>query len=154
VHYFHDALQRHTRLPVLHIVQETVAAVRRRRPRPRHVGLLATTGTLRSGLFQQAFAGTRTVLHTPPDAAQDALVMKAIYAIKAAGPCDEARRLVREAAALLVAQGVDAVIAGCTEIPLVLADGDLPVPVFDPLAVLAEATITRAGARLRRAPRS
>jgi aspartate racemase len=151
VHFFHAELQRRTRLPVLHIVQETVASLKARRPRPRQIGLLATTGTIRSGLFQEALRGTRTVLHLPPDETQERLVMKAIYAIKAAGPGDAPRRLIREAAEGLLAEGVEAIIAGCTEIPLVLRDGDLPVPVIDPLAVLAEAAIKRAGGRLRHA---
>jgi aspartate racemase len=37
------------------------------------------------------------------------------------------------------------VVAGCTEIPLVLKPGDLSVPVFDTLLLLARAAIITAG---------
>ena len=38
-------------------------------------------------------------------------------------------------------RGARAVIAGCTEIPLVLRDGDLPIPVIDPVAILAKVAV-------------
>jgi aspartate racemase len=44
----------------------------------------------------------------------------------------------------LIHQGAQAIIAGCTEIPLVLKEGDLSVPVIDPISILAEAAIERA----------
>ncbi len=150
VHYFHGALQKRTSLPVLHIVDETVKRIRRRHPAARRVGVLATTGTIQAGLFQRALAGRKVDVLVPPDAMQKNVVMKAIYAIKSGGATDGARTLVREAAEDLVHRGAQVVIAGCTEIPLVLQDGDLSVPVVDPIAILAEAAIDRAGGRRRK----
>jgi aspartate racemase len=149
VHAFHDALQKRIDLPVLHIVEETRRAVMARRPRPRRVGLLATTGAIRSGLFQRAFEGTRTRLLVPGEATQQDAVMRAVYAIKSGDAGDEPRALVRRAAEELVERRAEIVIAGCTEIPLVLRDGDLSVPVVDPLTVLVEAAIRFAGATPR-----
>jgi aspartate racemase len=151
VHYFHGALQKRTSLPVLHIIEETVKRIRRGHPGVRRVGLLATTGTIQAGLFQQALAGTKLELLTPTEDAQKNLVMKAIYAIKAEGANEGARSLVRRAADDLVERGAQIVIAGCTEIPLVLKDGDLPVPVIDPIAILADAAIDQAGGKRRKA---
>jgi aspartate racemase len=153
VHYFHGALQRRSSLPVLHIIDETVKRIRKRHPGTRRVGLLATTGTIQAGLFQQALAGTKVELLVPQEKAQQDLVMTAIYAIKADGANDRAKSLVREAADDLVARGAQVVVAGCTEIPLVLKDGDLPVPVIDPIAILAEVAIGRAGGGVRRTGR-
>jgi len=152
VHYFHAALQKRTSLPVLDIVQETVSRVRKRHPGVHRVGLLATTGTIQAGLFQQAFAGTKMKLLVPSEDTQRTVVMKAVYAIKAGGATGQARALVRKAADELVARGAQLVIAGCTEIPLVLREGDLSVGVVDPIAILAEAAIDRAGGRRRKMP--
>ncbi len=151
VHFFHGALQKRTSLPVLHIVEETVRRIRSEHRGVRRVGLLATTGTIQAGLFQEALEGTKLELLTPAEVAQKNLVMKAIYAIKADGATDRARALVHQAAEELVACGAQLVIAGCTEIPLVLKDGDLAVPVVDPIAILAEVAIDRAGGTRRRA---
>jgi aspartate racemase len=150
VHYFHSALQKRTSLPVLHIVEETVKRIRKRYPRARRIGVLATTGTIRAGLFQEALAATKADVLVPSEDTQRTVVMKAIYAVKAGGATGEARALVHRAANELVARGAQVVIAGCTEIPLVLKDGDLPVPVVDPITILAEAAIDRAGGRLRK----
>jgi aspartate racemase len=50
----------------------------------------------------------------------------------------------REIAAGLVAAGAKAVIAGCTEIPLVLGESDLDVPFISSTEVLARRTVERA----------
>lgn len=149
VHHFHSELQARTKLPVLHIVHETVKVLRRRVPGVRQVGLLATSGTIGAGLFHNALKRHRIAVLVPPDEAQEKLVMAAIYGIKASGPGVEPRRMVRKAAEELVARGAEAIIAGCTEIPLVLADGDLKVPVIDTLDALAAAAIRKAGGKLK-----
>jgi aspartate racemase len=45
----------------------------------------------------------------------------------------------------LAAAGAQGIVLGCTEIPLVLKAGDLDVPVFDTLTLLARAAIAAAG---------
>jgi aspartate racemase len=149
-HYFHDALQKRTSLPVLHVIEETVKRIRKRHPGVRRIGLLASTGTIAAGLFQKALAGTKVELLVPSENTQKDVVMKAIYAVKAAGATAEAGSLARQAGDELVRRGAQVVIAGCTEIPLVLKDGDLPVPVVDPIAILAEVAIDRAGGKHRK----
>jgi aspartate racemase len=51
---------------------------------------------------------------------------------------------VKRAASYLIEEGSELIIAGCTEIPLVLRDGDCAVPVLDPTQVLAEAAVREA----------
>ena len=47
----------------------------------------------------------------------------------------------------LVAAGAEALVAGCTEVPLVLGPDDVPVPLTDSLDALARATIAAAEKR-------
>jgi aspartate racemase len=70
--------------------------------------------------------------------------MEAIYAVKHGEALERPRRLIREAAAHLRQLGAEAVVAGCTEVPLILQDGDLPIPVIDPTTILAQAAVRRA----------
>jgi len=144
VHYFYAKLQEQISTPILHIVRETMKYLLLRYPDVRKVGLIATTGTVRSGLFDEACIAANLELIKPTPEVQSAKVMKAIYSIKDRGPSDVSRTLAREAAETLIGSGVQAVIAGCTEIPLVLADGDVSVPVIDPLTVLAERALEEA----------
>jgi aspartate racemase len=64
--------------------------------------------------------------------------------VKRGDPLERPRRLIREAAAHLIGRGAEAIIAGCTEIPLILSHGDIPVPVIDPTRYLAHAAVRRA----------
>lgn len=149
-HHFHEDLQRRLKVPVLHIVEETKRYVRLHLKGIRRIGLLATTGTLRTGLFQRVFAESPIELITPSPETQENKVMEAIYGVKgvkAVGPSPFSKNLIRLAARELIRKGAEAVIAGCTEIPLVLKEGDLPVPVVDPLRVLARAAVEKAGGR-------
>jgi len=145
-HYFYDSVQESVSIPVLHIMRETAAYLSERYPEVRTAGLLATTGTVRTGLYQGCLAehALDTVV---PDEAGQSVVMDCIYGergVKAGhtGP-EVTGRLVRVAAEL-IRRGAGVVIVGCTELPLVLHDGDLPVPVIDPTRVLAEAAVRAA----------
>ncbi len=69
--------------------------------------------------------------------------------VKAGHTSGAARRALRAVARKLIAGGAQAVIAGCTETPLVLHAADLSVPFLDPLEIGADACIRKAGYRLR-----
>jgi aspartate racemase len=151
VHYFYPQLVRRSPLPILNLIDETLAALKSLKPAPGAVGLIATTGTVRSGIVAEAFeaAGIKVLL---PSAGDQKRVMTAIYGrtgIKAGLTDGPPRELILEVARELVRRGAGAVVAGCTEVPLVLLPSDLPVPLVDPLAVGARAALKRAGARLR-----
>jgi aspartate racemase len=143
-HVFFEGLQAATPIPILHIVGETATAVRRERPAIRRLGLLATTGTITTRLFETQCEPHGLAILAPEASVQEACVMPAIYGVKHGDDLAEPRRLIREAAAHLLARGAEAVIAGCTEVPLILHDGDLPVPVIDPTRILAQASVRRA----------
>jgi len=104
------------------------------------IGVLATTGLIRAGLFDKQLPGLR--VHYSDDEAQSRFVMEAIYGprgIKAGNLGEEPRHLLRQAAARLVARGSDLVIVACAEMPLVLTQADVEVPLLDPTRYLAEA---------------
>ena len=149
-HHFTQEIEAAVDVPLVNIVAETVAEVRRRVPDLSAVGLLATSGTVRAGVYQRAIeaAGARTVL---PDEQGQAALMRIIYEqVKAGRPSDvdEFRGLVEG----LRAQGAQAVVLGCTELSVVAADHDLLAldpGLVDSLDVLARRTIERAGGAVR-----
>jgi aspartate racemase len=143
-HYYYDALQQAVSVPILHLIGETVMAVASEHPAIRRLGLLATSGTVDSRLFEPYFHPRGFTLLTPESSIQAAAVMEAIYAVKHGEPLERPRRLIREAAEHLRQRGAEAIIAGCTEVPLILQDGDLAVPVIDPTWLLAQAAVRRA----------
>ncbi len=144
-HAFLTVLARDVPVPFLDMMEETAAMVEIRYPRVERVGLLATTGTITVGLYQRAFATHHVEVAVPDDAHQQQ-VMTAIHRVKAGDTGADVTALVGAAATYLIGQGARLLIAGCTELPLVFTEGDAPVPVIDPTAVLAAAVVRRAHA--------
>jgi aspartate racemase len=146
-HCFFDQLQDQIDIEILHLVREMVSEVAHAHPGVHRVGLLATTGTISTGLMQTHFTGAGYEVLTPKDIVQQACVMGAIYGargLKVVGPNSDARRALRSAAAHLIRRGAEIVLLGCTEIPLVLSGARLRVPLVDSLDVLARAVVREA----------
>jgi aspartate racemase len=146
-HFFLEELRRRVGLPVISMFDVTAGHIRRAHPRITSVGLLGTSGTVSSGRFQARLAQDRIETLAPGPDDQDR-VMAAIYDIKNAGAVRSRSAIgsdLRGVAGRLVAAGAQGIVLGCTEIPLVLKSGDLEVPVFDTLTLLAQAAIIAAG---------
>jgi len=146
-HHFYESLQKRIKIPIFHIVDETVKYIQYKLEGIKKVGLIATTGTIQTRLFQKYFSHTGIDLVLPTPEIQKRWVMEAIYGkkgIKVIGPSEDSKRLILEASQKLVDQGAQAMIAGCTEVPLVLKEGDLTVPVIDPILILANAAVHKA----------
>lgn len=142
-HYFIDQLQKELRVPILHMIRLSAAKAKKSYPKVRKAGLLATDGTVKSGLYKQAYAeaGIDTL---EPGAEKQVDVMKAIYQFIKAGNLIDGGLLLHGVANDLIAAGAELIICGCTEVSLVLKEGDLSVPILDPLQVLAEAAVAEA----------
>jgi len=126
--------------PVLSMIEAACDELALRHPDVRRVGLLAGDGCLEAGIYQAAFArrGWQTMI---PGAKGQAQFMATLYRIKS-GAVGEAERAVFAACAgETLAAGAQVVVAGCTEIPLVLKSGDLAAPLIDTSQVLAERTV-------------
>jgi len=137
---FESAILTATSIPLVSIITESVAAVRNSAPEPASVGLLATDGCLQAGIYQAGIesAGMITVL---PTATEIDEIMTLIDAVKAGRQTEQTAAAMSGLAAALVSRGADAIIAGCTEIPLVLNSADVSVPLISSTDALAEKTV-------------
>lgn len=132
---------------LLHIVNLTVDHVWRHRPKVSHVGILATTGTIASEVYQVALAERQMSPVVPSEDLQHQ-IHEAIYnpawGIKAqsAPVSQHAANRLRSAANELIADGAEAIILGCTEIPLAFTESVIEgVALIDSTNVLARAAI-------------
>ena len=150
-HYFLPELASRVKIPFVSLLDESREFLRKEHPAVRKVGLVATTGTVRSGIVRDAFARAGIEVLIPSEADQ-ARIMEALYGqkgIKAGCTTGSPRRAVLGVARRLVREGAQAIMAGCTEVPLVLRAEDFDVPFVEPLLIGARACILRAGFRLR-----
>ncbi len=143
-HYWLHELREEVSIPIIDMIGETASRIADQQPALHKIGLLATTGTLQSGLYQRAFAEGNIDLIVPSEE-QDAVIMSAIHAIKAGD--HSVKSAVIEVAQELMACGAQGIIPGCTELSLVVPADSLSVPVFDPLSILAERAVSLARGR-------
>lgn len=146
-HYFYQELAGSVNVPFLNMVTETAAELKS--AGCKKAGIMATTGTVRTGLFQTAFeaAGLESAI---PDEAGQALVMSLIYDdVKAGKPADAEK--FKRAVEPLFAAGCDCVVLGCTELSLVKKELGLNGQYLDALEVLAKRCVELCGAPLKEA---
>ena len=140
-HYFHEALQEGTGLPLLHAIRATAELLRS--AGVRKVGLMATDGTVQSGIFQRQIeeCGMQTVLPSPEGQRG---VMALIYDQVKAGlePDLDLFKLIRDE---LRSHGAEAIVLGCTELSLLKKDFPLGSDVLDALEVLAKESVLACG---------
>ena len=136
-HFFLDRVQEQVGVPILHMIRETarlLAAQGRRRP-----GILATDGTIQTGLYQKEFSAAGIQAAVPTPEAQK-LVMSLIYDdVKAGRDCDPEKfaAIHRD----LEAQGCDCGVLACTELSVFADKHHLPPFYVDAMAVLAERAV-------------
>ena len=144
-HFFADRLQAGLRVRLLNMVRLSAAAMAARGCR--RVGILATDGTVQTGIYQRECAARGIEAVAPPADVQK-LVMSIIY--------DEIKRGEKGSrekfAAIdrwLRASGCDAAILGCTELSVYRTYHGLPDYYLDAMEILAERCITACGYKLR-----
>lgn len=148
-HVFYEEVTAEIEIPWLHMVDLVAQYLVKHHANKAPVGVLGTSVTLTSGVFQKALgrAGFDTVTFFP-ESPEQKRVMEAIYdaswGVKSTGVrvSPEATAVLYNAAELLLARGVSQVVAGCTEISVVLdADDSPPAHWIDPVAVVALETL-------------
>ena len=142
-HYFLSSIQKSVKIPILNMIEETAKETRKRIPQIQKVGLLASIGIYETEIYHQQFKKFNIEVISPEEKDKEE-VMKAIYAVKAGNLSNEVKGNILKIVQKLIDKGAEVIIAGCTEIPLILKEGDVSVPLIDPTQVLAKATVQKA----------
>ena len=142
-HYFLSSIQESVNIPVLNMIEETAKDIQQRIPQIQKVGLLASIGTYKTEIYHQHFKKYNIEVFYPNEKDKDA-VMKAIYAVKAGNLSEEVKSNILKIAQKLIDKGAEAIIAGCTEIPLILKEEDISFPLIDPTQILARIAVQKA----------
>lgn len=150
-HYFLREVASQIEFEFLSLIEESQKWVLKKNPDLKKAGLIASTGTVESGLFANTFQSAGIEVIIPTKEAQN-LVMDAISGkkgIKAGFTNGRLRGSIHRVAMDLIQKGAQSIIAGCTEVPLVLQKGDIPVPFIEPMEITARAAILKAGYPLK-----
>lgn len=136
-HYFLDRVQEQISIPIVHMIRETARLlVSQGKKRP---GILATDGTIRTGLYQREFAAFGIYAAAPRPAAQKQ-VMSLIYDDIKAGKAGDPEKFAAFTKDL-VEQGCDCAVLACTELSVFANQHHLSPFYVDAMAVLAQRSI-------------
>ncbi|NIM48798.1 MAG: amino acid racemase [Gemmatimonadales bacterium] len=141
-HAFQDAIEEAVSIPFVSIITETRDEVMRRFPKLRCAGVMASTGCLDAQLYQRAFGEEQVAVVVPEGPDRDTF-MQVLYEIKSGDRSAHAKATIQAVAAGLVDRGAEIIVAGCTEVPLVLDDSDIPCPSVSSTDVLVTQTIAK-----------
>ena len=141
-HKFCPAVEQRVSIPILHIADAVVEAIRARGLRT--VGLLGTRYTMQEDFYLPRLeaAGIRVLL---PEASEMEEINRIIYEELCVGTVKESSRNTLSALVeVMHAEGAEGVILGCTELGMILKDEDAAIPLLDTVKIHSEAAVRMA----------
>lgn len=145
-HYFWEQICRFVDIPMLHMPMETAKYLSEQGIKK--AAVLATDGTVQVGIYDKALREL-DIQPVYPNAEDQKLVMSLIYDYVKAGKPITQQAEILAMAKRLQEEGAQALILGCTELPIVFAQMDEKLPTVDPTEVLACAAIRAVNGRLK-----
>jgi aspartate racemase len=138
-HYLPEVRQR-VHIPFLDMIEETSRRLRSLLPCVKKVGLIASIGTYCSGVYPRSLSavGVETVIPAHSDQQR---IEAAINEVKAGRHGRAAQETFQSVGGRLIESGAEAVILGCTEIPLAFDVREVNYPTLNPTKILAEAAV-------------
>ena len=144
-HIVFDEVERRSTIPLLSIVRATCEEAKARGLK--RLGLFATRFTARAGFYAAAFASEGMSLAVPDDAEQDYIHKRYMNELVNGLFRDETRAgLIQIARRLKAEEGIEGLILGGTELPLILRDADSAdavVPFLDTMQIHVRAVVDR-----------
>jgi aspartate racemase len=140
MHLMAPEIQAAIDIPLLHIADAAGEAVQAQGLHK--VALLGTRFTMEGDFYRQRLTDKFGLEVLIPEEADRAIVHQTIYGELVKGEIkDSSRDAFLEIIAKLQAQGAEGVILGCTEIPLLVHQADVEIPVFDTTRIHAETAV-------------
>ncbi|MBE6582359.1 MAG: amino acid racemase [Ruminococcaceae bacterium] len=149
-HYFYDQLQASTSVPIVNMIEEAVTAAILKKPGVKKIGVLATDGTVESGVYAKVIE-ERGLTCVVPSKNSQSVVMDIIYnQVKAGKDVDvhSFLKIIDE----LRHFGCDVIILGCTELSVINSDNNLTLhsgDIVDAMEALAQKCITLCGKKVK-----
>jgi len=140
MHRMADEIQAAARIPLLHIADAAATAIKAKGLHP--VGLLGTQFTMEGDFYRGKLQQDHGLQVLTPDQSEREMVHKIIYEELVQGIIrEESRQVFQTVIGNLQQRGAQGVILGCTEIPLLVRDSDVDLPVFDTTTIHAQAAV-------------
>ncbi|MGL4796778.1 MAG: aspartate/glutamate racemase family protein [Paraclostridium sp.] len=138
-HHFYKFVQDSVSIPVINMIEETAKFIVNMNLNSNKVGLISTTGTIFSGVYDTMFKKYNLEI-VKPDTKGQQVIMDLIYGVKE-GNTDFDLNSIYKVLENLSDSGCSYVILGCTELPVAFQTLDIKGDFIDPTRILAQAAI-------------
>jgi aspartate racemase len=140
MHKMYDDVQTNISIPVLHIADATAEAIKARNINK--IALLGTRFTMEHDFYKGRLTEKHGIEVLTPAGNDLESVHNIIYNELVLGEIKtESREIYKRIIEDLAKKGAQGVILGCTEIPLLIKQTDVSIPVFDTTTIHAEKTV-------------
>ncbi|MBV4360022.1 aspartate/glutamate racemase family protein [Pinibacter aurantiacus] len=139
MHMIADKLQAHIQLPVIHIGTVTADAIQKQNIKK--VGLLGTKFTMECDFFTSKLAAKNIEAIIPDSEDREFIHHTIFYELGKNVFLPETKQRYLNIISKLIENGAEGIILGCTEIPLLIRQNDVSVPVFNTTLIHAEAAV-------------
>ncbi|MDC3117115.1 amino acid racemase [Candidatus Pelagibacter sp.] len=117
-HYWYEDLKKKINLPIVNMPKEVFNHTKKKCKKNSTIGLLATEGTLKTGIYNKFFDSDYNLIF-PNNSLQKNSVNKAIKLVKM-GKVREASKTIKPAIEFLLKKKCKKIILGCTELPIAI----------------------------------
>ena len=140
MHKMADDVQDNINIPLLHLVDTTADKIKQNRLKK--VGLLGTKFTMEEDFYKGRLMNKYGLDVIIPNEKDRKIIHQVIYQELCLGNIKKSSKdRYIEIINKLIESGAEAVILGCTEIPLLIRQEDVKVPLYDTTAIHAEAAV-------------
>jgi len=139
-HKISDKIEENIRVPLLHIADATAKEIKEKKLKK--VGLLGTKYTMNEGFIKQRIKDKYDIEVIVPNSSdqetiEDIINNELTFEIIKNSSKEDYKKIIEK----LKANGAEGIILGCTEIPLLIKQEDIDIPVFDTTIIHAKAAV-------------
>ena len=135
VHTLYDSMQDSVNVPIISIIDETVAEVKRKGFKS--VGILSSESTNTTGLYRNKLEAEGIVVFSA-DSRQQGELNQIILHVMAGQQSALDKKMASTVISELTERGAEAIILGCTELPLAIEQSDSRVPVLNSNEIIVD----------------
>lgn len=139
LHFIADELETRLNIPLLHIARETATEIHKQKVKK--VGLLGTKFTMENDFFKSKLSENRIEALIPESEDREFIHQSLLYELGKGIIKNTTKQRYLSIIEKLKARGVEGIIAGCTEIPLIVNDSDIDLTYFDTTKIHAKSAI-------------
>lgn len=135
MYYLYTDLQNVIKIPLINLIKQIVNVVEK--GKYKSVGILSSQNTKELSLYEKGFAerGVKSILTTNN---QQKLVNNVILNVMAGNQCYKDKMLLKSIIEDFIAKGAQAIIIGCTELPLAICQQDVKIKIFNTSEIIAK----------------